>query len=336
MHESHTLRMSSASKLSKASTDRHRLATPLRTALKLQAIADAGFESIELGMPDLEAYAKQQTNGSFQGLSDDDGSGDLQTLLSIAQDVKGQLDKLKLKVLCLQPFSQFEGHTDKKKREGKFRKAKVWMDVMEAVGSDMLQVGSTDDKSSTSDFDTVVKDLTELADMAGKRSMRIGFEMWCWGVHNSTWRDIWKICKASMSIFQLFDPQLTKPTSVNRPNFGLCLDTFQITGREWADPTQADGLVSEYSTSEGRDAALTKSLNEMAKTIPADKIFYFQISDAQKMDPPINEKHPAWDGESPARCLWSHDYRPLPYETDKGAYLPVEGKRTSMSTTASY
>ena len=74
----------------------------------------------------------------------------------------------------------------------------------------------------------------------------------------------------------------------------------------------------------------------MAKTIPADKIFYFQISDAQKMDPPINEKHPAWDGESPARCLWSHDYRPLPYETDKGAYLPVEGKRTSMSTTASY
>lgn len=43
------------------------------------------------------------------------------------------------------------------------------------------------------------------------------------------------------------------------------------------------------------------------------------------MDPPINEKHPAWDGETPARGLWSHDYRPLPYQTDKGAYLPVEG-----------
>ena len=43
------------------------------------------------------------------------------------------------------------------------------------------------------------------------------------------------------------------------------------------------------------------------------------------MDPPINEKHPAWDGETPPRGLWSHDYRPLPYQTEKGAYLPVEG-----------
>lgn len=44
------------------------------------------------------------------------------------------------------------------------------------------------------------------------------------------------------------------------------------------------------------------------------------------MNPPINKDHPAWDGETPPRGLWSHDYRPLPYQTDKGAYLPVEGK----------
>lgn len=44
------------------------------------------------------------------------------------------------------------------------------------------------------------------------------------------------------------------------------------------------------------------------------------------MDPPIGPKHPSWDGVTPARGLWSHDFRPLPYETDKGAYLPVEGK----------
>lgn len=64
--------------------------------------------------------------------------------------------------------------------------------------------------------------------------------------------------------------------------------------------------------------------------ITADKIFYFQISDATRMDPPLDEKHPAWDGETPARGLWSHDYRPLPYETDKGAYLPVEGERVRI------
>lgn len=165
-------------------------------------------------MPDLEDYAKQELGDSYKGLSDDDGSGDLESLLKIASQVKSLLDKLRLKVLCLQPFSQFEGYTDEQKRKGKFAKAKVWMDVMEAVGSDMLQVGSTDDKSSTSDRSIVVKDLQELADMAATRSMRIGYEvsirrvplrstksayytqMWCWAAYNDTWRDIWDICKA--------------------------------------------------------------------------------------------------------------------------------------------
>jgi len=283
MHESHTL------------------------PLKLKAISAAGFESIELGMPDLQAYASQQLGSSFHQLSDDDGSGDLASLLDVAKDIKKLCDSLNLSVLCLQPFSQFEGYTDPKKREAKFAKAKAWMDVMQAVGSDMLQVGSTDDRSTTSDREVIVKDLRELADLAAERGMRIGYENWCWAAYNDTWKDVWEICKA-----------------VDRPNFGLCLDTFQTTGLEWADPSTKDGLLDGFASDQERNASLTKSLNELADTVPADKIFYFQISDATRMLPPLDEKHPAWDGETPARGLWSHDYRPLPYETDKGAYLPVE------------
>ena len=67
----------------------------------------------------------------------------------------------------------------------------------------------------------------------------------------------------------------------------------------------------------------------MLSHFPAKKIFYFQISDAQKLDPPMGPKHPAWDDETPARGLWSHDYRPLPYQTEFGAYLPVEGENLS-------
>lgn len=128
-------------------------------------------------MPDLQAYAQQQLGDSFKPPSDEDGSGDVDSLLKIAKDVKGICEKLNLKVLCLQPFSQFEGYTDKNKRDARFAKAKVWMDVMEAVGSDMLQVGSTDDESSTSDRKIIVQDLQELADMAAKRNMRIGYEV---------------------------------------------------------------------------------------------------------------------------------------------------------------
>ena len=152
------------------------LTSPCSQALKLQAISEAGFESIEVGIPDIQAYAQQQLGDSFKPLSDEDGSGDIEDLLKIAEEVKKLCDRLNLKVLCLQPFSQFEGYTDPKKREARFKKAKVWMDVMEALGTDMLQVGSTDDKESTSDRKVIVKDLQELADMAGKRGMRIGYE----------------------------------------------------------------------------------------------------------------------------------------------------------------
>jgi len=277
--------------------------------LKLQAIADAGFTSVEMGFPDLQQYAQQKLGDLYKPLSDEDGSGDLTSLKQIARDIRLLLDNLNLEVLCLQPFSQFEGYTGEQShtRDQRFNKAKAWMEIMKVLKCDMLQVGSTDDRASTSDRKTIVRDLQELADLAKENNMRIGYEMWCWAAYNDTWRDIWEICKA-----------------VDRPNFGLCLDTFQITGREWADPAVEDGLLAGFASDKERNEALSKSLKELSETIPADRIFYFQISDAQRMDPPINEKHPAWDGETPARGLWSHDYRPLPYETDKGAYLPVE------------
>lgn len=132
-------------------------------------------------MPDLQAYAMQKLGGksSFQEISDEDGSGDVDKLLQVAREVKKMCQDLNLKVLCLQPFSEFEGYTDSKKREAKFNKARVWMDVMEAVGTDMLQVGSTDDTESMGDREVIVRDLRELADMAGKRGMRIGYEVRC-------------------------------------------------------------------------------------------------------------------------------------------------------------
>ena len=47
-----------------------------------------------------------------------------------------------LKILILQPFSNFEGWPeDSQEREDAFERAKGWMRLMEAVGTDLLQVG---------------------------------------------------------------------------------------------------------------------------------------------------------------------------------------------------
>lgn len=52
--------------------------------------------------------------------------------------------------------------------------------------------------------------------------------------------------------------------------------------------------------------------------MPPEKIFFLQISDAYRVDPPLSTE-PDSQGLRP-RGRWSHGYRPLPYD---GGYLPV-------------
>ena len=106
---------------------------------------------------------------------------------------------------------------------------------------------------------------------------------------------------------------------VDRPTFGLCLDTLQSGGGEWGDPTTVSGRVEGLSQSE-LDKTWKLSCEELAKILPPEKIFFLQISDAYKMGPPLHKK-PYEDGLRP-RGFWSHAYRPLPYD---GGYLPVVG-----------
>ena len=86
---------------------------------------------------------------------------------------------------------------------------------------------------------------------------------WCWAAYNDTWKDVWEICKA-----------------VDRPNFGLCLDTFQTTGLEWADPSTKNGLLDGFASDQERNASLTKSLNELADTVPGQRQWH-QIADGR-------------------------------------------------------
>jgi sugar phosphate isomerase/epimerase len=104
---------------------------------KLEAIAAAGFMAIELGMPDILTFAKQQ-------LKHEVGPYDFDDLVSVSETIKDICNEKKLKVLMLQPFSNFEGWREgSEEREDAFRRAKGWIRIMEAVGTDMLQVGRT-------------------------------------------------------------------------------------------------------------------------------------------------------------------------------------------------
>lgn len=137
--------------------------------------------------------------------------------------------------------------------------------------------------------------------MLAKHKFRLAYENWCWSTHAPDWKDVWDIV-----------------SKVDRPNIGLCLDTFQTGGREWADPTTQSGLREDLGSKEQMEKKFHASLDELSRAVPEDKIYLLQISDAYKPRQPFNAE--ADESGMRPRGRWSHDFRPLPYN---GGYLPV-------------
>ena len=103
---------------------------------KLNAIASAGFQGIELGFPDLISFASQIVSKEVSPY-------DYDVLCNAALEVKRKCEELKLKVVMLQPFSNFEGwKPQSEERKDAFKRVKGWIRVMETVGCDMLQVST--------------------------------------------------------------------------------------------------------------------------------------------------------------------------------------------------
>lgn len=259
--------------------------------IKLRAIYDAGFTQVEIGFPDLETFAEQEFEGNYKKL-DDAGKGDVEKLCQVAAKVRSLCDELGMHILVVHPFSEYEGYTDKKKKQQGLERAQSWFRVLGKLGCTMLQVGSSDDDSSSGDFDVIAGDLRDLADLAARQDppIRIAYEMWAWGVHVNTWEHTWEICKR-----------------VDRPNFGLCLDTFQICARAYASPTSPSRVLPDAQQK------LQASLANLSKTIPASKIFYFQISDgSSNVSPEALITQAQKEGISPLYA-WSNAWRPVPY-----------------------
>lgn len=146
---------------------------------------------------------------------------------------------------------------------------------------------------------TIVSDLKELADLLAPHSFRLAYENWCWSTHAPDWKDVWDIVR-----------------QVDRPNVGLCLDTFQTAGGEWADPTTKSGKIETVGSEEELETKFQDSLNNLISTIPGEKIYILQISDAYKKQ---IQSQPDESGLRP-RGQWSMSLRPAPFN---GGYLPV-------------
>ncbi|KAH8728527.1 3-dehydroshikimate dehydratase [Phaeosphaeriaceae sp. PMI808] len=259
---------------------------------KLSMAAKHGLEGIELFYEDLADYA---------------GSSSPSALLAAAASIHELCDNLGLEVICLQPFMHYEGLKDRKRHDERIEEIRLWMDLAHVLGTDIIQVPSSflSREEVSSDTDLMVSDLRKLADLGLQQTpiIRFAYESLCWGTYVDKWELCWDIVQR-----------------VSRPNFGICLDSFNILGRIYADPKAENGCVMDA------EKEVQGSIRRLVERIGPhkEKIFFIQIVDAERLDQPLLPGHAFYKVEQPARMSWSRNCRLFYGEKDHGAYLPVK------------
>ena len=215
-----------------------------------------------------------------------------------AQRVRGLCQNLE--IICLASFDNFEGSPIP--LPDRLATAREWIAVAHALETDMIQIPSNDDKLCSGDEETIVSELRQLADTgnSAKPPIRWAYEALGWGTHVADWEESLRIVKL-----------------VERANFGLCLDTYHVLARLWADPSCEDGLRP------GGTAAVNASIKRFLDQCPVDRVFYVQLSDAERCRPPLIPGHPAYSPSKESRHAWCTWGRLFPGEECEGAYLPM-------------
>lgn len=269
---------------------------------KLHQAAQYGYQGVELFFDDLDCLASREHNGSH---------------IAAAQHVRQLCGTLHLAIICLQPFSFYEGLLDRTQHEHLVTtKLPQWFELARILGTDLIQVPSnflaadpeTGKARTTPDKAVIIADLQRIADLGLQQKpypIRYVYEALAWANHIDTWEASWEIVQM-----------------VDRPNFGLCLDTFNIAGRIYADPAAVSGKT------ETADVDLQNTLFRLRSNIKSivpdlSKIFYVQLVDGERLRAPLDENHPFHVPGQPTRMNWSRNARLFPLEQDRGGYLPV-------------
>ena len=252
---------------------------------KLAAVKQAGIPGIELCDYDLNRYAESHNLNRIEA----------------AEQIGHQCKDHGLIIIAYPSFEQFEGQPTP--LDDRLRKAEEWCEISRRLGTDMIQVPSNTNLNASGDEATIVAELQALADVGLRYNPPIlfAYEALGWGTNVADWEE-------SLRMVQLVDMS----------NFGLCLDTYHVLARLWADPSVRSGRRA------AGDSAVRDSLQRFATSCPIDKIFYVQLSDGELADPPILPGHVAYSEDKHLLSSWCMHGRIFPLEAEYGAYLPMK------------
>jgi 4-hydroxyphenylpyruvate dioxygenase len=137
---------------------------------KLRAVADAGFDGVEIFEQDLL---------SFPGTP---------------RDVGRAIRDLGMECTLFQPFRDLEGMPPEQRARA-FDRMERKFDVMAELGTDLILLCSNCSPLASDDRNRILEDFAELGERAAKRGMRVGYEALAWGRHIHDHRDAWGIVR---------------------------------------------------------------------------------------------------------------------------------------------
>ncbi|KAJ5432145.1 3-dehydroshikimate dehydratase [Penicillium daleae] len=263
---------------------------------KIEAAAQNGQQGLELFHDDLAQFSKsirRHTDNGTAAWTDRDYE------IAAAHAIRDLCAKRGLKVLALQPFRHYEGLLDPIQHAQRIDELKHWVELSKILGDDLfilIPSSFLGPSQITGDRDRLVADLGQAADVAFP--IRIAYEALAWGTYINTWEDSWDIVRRA-----------------NRPNLGICLDTFNIAARLWADPTSATGRLPAYA-----DVDLQESMQRLVQEIHPKWVMMVQLADGERTDPRAEYLQTP---SMPKLLLWSRNARLFPCEEDRGGYLPI-------------
>ena len=170
------------------------------------------------------------------------------------EEVRALAARLGLSLDLFQPFRDFEGVDEDTLKEN-LRRAEAKFQLMQRLGIDLILLCSNVATATINDDELFAAQIRQLADLAATYNVRIAYEALAWGKYVNTYQHSWKIAHA-----------------VDRPNVGICIDSFHILSRG-DDPAQI-------------------------AQIPGEKIFFVQLADAPVLSMDV--------------LSWSRHYRVFP------------------------
>jgi 4-hydroxyphenylpyruvate dioxygenase len=137
---------------------------------KLEAIAAAGFDGIEIFEQDFIAH---------------DGN---------PREVGEMIRAMGLEITLFQPFRDFEGLPEPLRTKA-FDRAEHKFDLMQELGTDLVLVCSSCHPQALRGIDRAAADFHDLGERAARRGLRVGYEALAWGRHVHDHRDAWEIVR---------------------------------------------------------------------------------------------------------------------------------------------